>query len=128
MKYHLFLDDERNVSDVTWITLPSKINNHWVTVRSYREFVHTILSFGIPEYVSFDHDLADQHYGHGLTNDAIPYDQYTEMTGYDCAKWLVDFIEERRLKFPEYSIHSMNPIGSNNIRTYIENAKKYLAL
>ena len=127
-KYHLFLDDERNLSDVTWIALPSKITNNWITVRNFREFVHTILSFGIPEFITFDHDLAVQHYGHGLNNDAIPYDTYSEFTGYDCAKWLVDFCHERSLKFPEYVVHSMNPVGSTNIHAYIESAKKHLVL
>lgn len=34
---NLFLDDERNVGDVTWVTLPSV---HWTIVRNYKQFVN----------------------------------------------------------------------------------------
>lgn len=113
MKYHLFLDDERNLSDVTWVTLPSKINFNWIVARNYDEFVKTVLSFGIPEFVTFDHDLADIIYA-------------PEKTGYDCCKWLVEFCEERQVKFPEFEVHSMNPVGAERIHSYIESAKKHL--
>lgn len=135
MAYHLFLDDERNISNVTWCELPSKITNNWVTVRNFNEFVRTVLSFGVPDFVSFDHDLADEHYvamlkdvelnRNGLINTV---DYGPEKTGYDCCKWLVDFCEERNLKFPPFQVHSMNPIGRERIINYVENAKKYLSI
>lgn len=143
MGYHLFLDDERNLSDVTWVVLPSKITNNWIVVRNYDEFVKTVLSFGTPDYVAFDHDLADEHYKvmvqevlysqkhtqfiddeHGGLN--VTFDYGSEKTGYDCCKWLVEFCEERQVKFPEFEVHSLNPVGRERIRSYIENAKKHL--
>lgn len=142
--YYLFLDDERNLGDVTWVQLPSKITNNWVTVRNFDEFVRTILSFGIPKFVAFDHDLAEEHYAvmlkeveasrytsfvddeHGGLN--LTFDYGAEKTGYDCAKWLVDFCEERNIKFPDYEVHSLNPVGRERIKNYIANAKKYLSI
>lgn len=142
MGYHLFLDDERKLGDVTWIVLPSKINHSWVTVRNYDEFVKTVMSFGIPDFVTFDHDLADEHYAAMIKeNDAsrytafvdddegglnLTFDYGSEKTGYDCAKWLVEFCEQRDLKFPPFAVHSMNPIGAQRIRAYIENARMHL--
>lgn len=121
-KYYLFLDDERDPCDVTWCDI--RRNYHYNIVRTYYEFCNLIQSIGyLPDYISFDHDLADQHYGHGLNNDEISYDRYTEKTGYDAAKWLVDYCIDNGFKFPDYDVHSMNPVGSNNIIQYIENAK-----
>lgn len=121
MKYYIFLDDERMPWDVTWH--PIRRDYHYNIIRSYKEFIGHIIAFGLPEYISFDHDLADQHYGHGLNNDEIPYDRYSEKTGYDCAKWLVNFCIDRGLKFPDYDVHSMNPVGRTNIIEYVSNAK-----
>jgi len=121
MDYNLFLDDERLPGHVTWVELPSTT---WQVVRDFDEFVMTVQEYGLPVYVTFDHDLADQMYGHGLNGDAIPYETYTEKTGYDCAKWLVQYCIDNNLKFPEYQVHSMNPIGKENIIQYINSAKR----
>jgi hypothetical protein len=115
-KYYLFLDDIRMPTDVSWVELP---NVEWTIIRNYSEFRNIILNLGIPEFVTYDHDLSDCHYGHGLNNDAIPYDSYIEKTGYDCAKWLVDYCISKNLPHPPCVVHSMNPIGKLNIVSYI---------
>ena len=117
-KYNLFLDDVRLPNHVTWVDLPP--NQHYSVVRNYQEFVDLITLRGIPKFVTYDHDLADKHYGHGLKNDDIPYDQYAEKTGYDCAKWLVDYCMKKGVKHPPYVVHSMNPVGKSNIISYVE--------
>lgn len=137
---YLFLDDERNPADVTWCDIPR--TNNYAVVRNYDEFVTHIMSFGIPDFVSFDHDLADEHYAvmlkeveaskytafvdddeGGLT---LTFNYGSEKTGYDCAKWLVDFCVARDIKFPSYAVHSMNPIGRERIDNYIADAKQNL--
>jgi hypothetical protein len=115
-KYNIFLDDIRVPSDVTWVSVPKK---DYLIVRNYDLFVKTIKHKGIPDFISFDHDLADQHYGDGLKNDNIKYDKYTEKTGYDCAKWLVNYCGENNLNLPEYMVHSLNPVGAKNILMYL---------
>jgi hypothetical protein len=112
--YKLFLDDERHPGQVTWVTFPP---GPYVTVRNYDQFTHTILTCGIPEVVMFDHDLNDQHYSGDFTD---------ERTGLNCAKWLVDLCYTYKKPFPEYVVHSMNPVGKENIIAYIEGAKKHL--
>ena len=125
MSYYLMLDDIRSMSDVRKYTkLPDVPNEHWVVVRSYNELVDTINKLGLPTFVSLDHDLSDAHYGHGLQGDSIPYDKYTEKTGYDCAKWLVDYCMKKGVKHPPYQVHSMNPVGKSNIISYVESYNK----
>ena len=121
-KYNLFLDDVRLPNHVTWVDLPP--NQHYSVVRNYQEFVDLITLRGIPKFVTYDHDLSDDHYGHGLRGDNIPYDQYAEKTGYDCAKWLVNECMIKGVKHPPYIVHSMNPVGKQNIISYVESYNK----
>jgi hypothetical protein len=115
------LDDIRSMSDVRKYTkLPNVPNENWVVVRSYNEFVDTINKLGSPTFVSYDHDIASSHYGHGLRGDNIPYDSYTEKTGYDCAKFLIEYCMKKGVKHPLYQVHSMNPVGKVNIISYVE--------
>lgn len=120
-KYNLFLDDVRIPENVTWAKLP---HCSWVIVRNYKEFRNTIWNMGIPEFIAYDHDLSDAHYGHGLRGDQIPYDSYTEKTGYDCARFLVNECNKLAVKHPPYIVHSMNPIGKQNIISYVESYNK----
>lgn len=48
-----------------------------------------------------------------------------EKTGFDCAKFLVEYCMENNLKLPEFYVHSMNPVGKDNIVNYLNNFKKY---
>ena len=123
-KYNIFLDDIRVPSDVTWVSVPKK---DYLIVRNYDLFVKTIKHKGIPDFISFDHDLADQHYGDGLKNDNIKYDKYTEKTGYDAAKWLVGhYMDNFTSPFPQIYVHSANPVGAANIVNYINGFLKHL--
>jgi hypothetical protein len=118
--YLLFLDDDRMPEDcIDW--MPSRIGsapaaiylvNDWVIVRSYAEFVKQITEHGLPEVISFDHDLAD-----GIGDD--------EKTGFTCVKWLVEYCIEHNLDFPFYEIHSQNNVGPENMESYIKNFKKH---
>ena len=123
-KYNLFLDDIRLPNDVTWANLPK--DQHYSVVRNYNEFVDLITLRGMPQFVCFDHDLGSDQYGLGLNNDEIPYDSFKDKTGYDAAKWLVNYCMERGIKHPPYVVHSMNPVGKRNIESYIESYNKSL--
>jgi len=120
--YNLFLDDERKPSDVKWIALPSV---KWDIVRNYKDFVNIIEKLGLPSIVSFDHDLADEHYSYVIGNVDSPKQDFKEKTGMDCVKWLVNYCMVNDLDFPEYYIHSMNPIGKDNIESYIKQYIKH---
>lgn len=115
MSYNLFLDDMRVPEDCFEYThQPVYLMEDWVVVTNYEEFVMAITERGLPDMISFDHDLGDEHYG----KTEILYDQYTEKTGYHCAKWLLEYIMDHELELPQHIlIHSMNPVGSKNIES-----------
>jgi hypothetical protein len=135
----LFLDDIRIPEDAIGL-VPSNLNqlyfeNDWVIVRNFLEFCNYIQKFGLPDFISFDHDLADDHYNDLFSdkNLSIPnsdivlkYDEYSEKTGYECAKWLVDWCFDNSQKIPKFVVHSANPVGKKNIESYLNNADKHL--
>lgn len=131
-QYFLFLDDFRNPEDcVTYMHRKIGAKNtiylqDWTIARSYKEFVWMIEEKGLPSFVSFDHDLADDCYGREMSKECMEEfykEDKREMTGYDCAKWLVRYCIARELNFPAYAIHSMNPVGAENIERVIQNFK-----
>jgi len=120
MKTALYLDDMRTPTE----TLPGY--KKWNVVRNYKEFKEWILKNGLPNFISFDHDLADEHIQDYFTQiKAIgyqmpSYDQYKEKTGLDCAKWLCEeYCFPTNLSLPQCAVHSANPVGAKNIHSYI---------
>ncbi len=132
--YNLFLDDFRIPQDAFKYKFDTRYNKlKWVTVINYKQFTETIIdkvkSGYWPELISFDHDLADEHYNDdmykGVEKYSELYKNFTEKTGYDCAKWLVDYCIDNDLKLPECLVHSMNPAGGENIKSLLDNFKKF---
>jgi len=125
----LFLDDIRNPKDCTNGLVPSHLNkmfwdNDWNIVRSYDQFAKWIVSNGLPDFIAFDHDLADVHYIMDFSKNSD--NQGTERTGYDCAKWLGDYCIQNGLKLPDFVVHSQNPVGKSNIQGYLLNVERFL--
>ena len=98
----LYLDDERTPK-----------TDGWVIVRNYHDFVEWITNNGIPDEVSFDHDLSDNKSGR-------------EYTGYDCAQWLCQYCWENGLPIPKWNVHSGNPVGRDNIQFILRSFEKRL--
>ena len=114
-KYRIYLDDVR-----------TPVDNDWIVVRSYDEFVQKINEIGLEniELISLDHDLGDtamNEWLYGVTkNYSINYDNITEKTGMDCTKWLVNqWLDGKPLV--DVVIHSHNAVGSANMMGYINN-------
>ena len=127
MSYVLFLDDERMPDKVDWVQFP-RYETIYI-IRTYEGFIRQVETYGVPMFVCFDHDLADQHYVAMLAEaEGRPADSGPEQTGYDAAQWLVDYCAEHSFKFPRHVVHSMNPIGKERINGYIENAKTHLGI
>ena len=121
---YLFLDDIRFPSDCfKYSKQPMFIEKDWIIVRSYNEFVDWITKNGLPDFISFDHDLSD------ITVLSEINDQpgwiYKEKTGYDCSLWLIDYCIDNDLKCPNFYSHSMNPIGKEKINSLLSNFSKY---
>jgi hypothetical protein len=127
----LFLDDIRmpqeakNLVPVQYNSL--YLQDDWSIVKSYKEFIRWIEFHGVPELISFDHDLADIHYEVNFSDWEFTSDQLgVEETGLDCAKWLVDYCLDNGQTLPKYLVHSANPAGRKNIQSYLDNATKHL--
>lgn len=116
MIYKLFIDDLRE----PWNVYKTCTQHEWTVVRSYDEFVACIKKNGLPFVISFDHDLADEHY-----LPEIPVDTYKEKTGLDCAKWLVEYCLDNKVGLPKYNVHSANPAGSANIRSLLASFERH---
>ena len=139
MNYNLFLDDERDPEKVSWVRLPNMPPKYgddfdaeepkWVVARDYTEFVRLITDYGLPVNISFDHDLSDAAYMEfdraRNFNVPIKYSNIPEKTGYDCAKWLVEYCRKNKLPLPNYTIHSFNPIGAKNIKSILDSYSKH---
>ena len=129
--YNLFLDDFRHPYDcVAYMRDPIKYAKwNWVVVKNYEEFVKKIEEDGLPEFISFDHDLADEHYDNsmysGVDEYSKKYEHFKEKTGLDCAKWLTEHCMDTKQKLPDFEIHSMNPAGGENIKSLLLNFKKF---
>ena len=111
----IYLDDVR-----------TPLEQDWVIVRSYEEFINKVNEIGLQdiELISLDHDLGDsamsEWHKNVYHNYKLDYDNITEKTGYDCAKWLVEqWLNER--PWVQVYTHSANAIGSANIMGYINN-------
>ena len=127
MKTLLWLDDKRNPF-LNEEGLVPHTTYGWdiIWVTNYGDFTKWITEFGYPDAISFDHDLAPEHY--------IPeyfWDSYVESkafqkqakkkyrfkTGEDCAKWLAKYHKANHRKMrPLIYIHSANPVGADWIK------------
>lgn len=88
---NMYLDDLRTPSN----------DRPWTIVRSFDDAVEYVNKNGVPNFISFDHDLGDN----------VP-------TGFDFAKWLVKNHLDGNFNIPknfEFNVHSANPPGKANI-------------
>ena len=127
----IYLDDVR-----------TPVESNWIVVRNYQEFVDKVNELGLDniELVSLDHDLGDtamsEYFNNVSKNYKLDYNNINEKTGYDAAKFLVDFFydnnvdrfqmsrkdkKDSEIKFPVVYVHSANQIGASNIMGYINN-------
>jgi hypothetical protein len=127
----IYLDDVR-----------TPVEKDWRVVRNFDEFVKAVEEIGLSDIktISLDHDLGDsamfEYYSNVSPNYRLDYNNISEKTGYDCAKWLVkkfyqenpdweklprDVKRAKAFPFPTVYTHSANPIGSANIMGYINN-------
>lgn len=97
---HIWLDDMRH-PNIPYYSIGEQV--FWV--KDYDTFVSGVKS--LKEHISecmvhFDHDL-----GEGKS-------------GYDCAKFLIEWCLENDYPAPDYAIQSENPVGIKNIESVFE--------
>lgn len=134
----LWLDDLRDPSEEMWrnhiaknIANPLRYNIVWV--KDYNEFTSYIKNNDMPYLVSFDHDLADEHYtperfwnNYEESKKYQESQNYSEKTGLDCARFLIEYCQDNHNgELPNYYVHSYNPVGADNIRALLTNFIKF---
>lgn len=95
----LYLDDIR-----------SPCYDGFVVVRSVKEAINFVLENGMPDFISFDHDLG------------CSYDGQIYPSGYDFAKWLVEADISGAVDISDdfsFAVHSQNPVGAKNIEALL---------
>ena len=100
---HIWLDDFRTP------TVPYDETVFWL--KNYDDFVSCVMGLGTKIsncIVHFDHDLGE------------------EKSGYDCAKWLIDWCLGHGYIAPDYDIQSSNPVGRQNIESVFKSYWKVI--
>jgi hypothetical protein len=108
MTVRIYLDDVRKAPD------------GWQRVKTADACIAALKCGGVDE-LSLDHDLADEHYPEASAgmyggNGAPQYDSYREKTGFAVVEWMIE-----NDVWPSLIIlHTMNPVGRDNMRRAIE--------
>lgn len=115
-RLRLYLDDIR-----------SPVDDDWIVVRNYDEFVAQLKLNGLGnfEVISLDHDLGEgamvEYYTNVKNNYMLDYNNIEERTGMDCCRYLVSESMNEKIPLPQIYVHSANPIGAANMMGYINN-------
>lgn len=120
----LFLDDIREPINAFEYTKDSIYTREdWNVVRNYEEFMKWIADNGIPDIISFDHDLAPSHYtpiqlwtDYEKSKEWQEAQVHTEKTGYDCVVEIVNISMNSRKTPPICLFHSQNPVGNDKMK------------
>lgn len=100
---NIFLDDERQTTFVK-----NKMGKYypvnWVVIRNYFDFVKFVdENFDQINLVSFDHDISSFD------------DNGKEFTGKDAADYIIEKCLDTGKQFPNFFVHTANPVGRPNI-------------
>lgn len=98
--WKLWLDDQHDDPEAPFRHPP----DDFIASKSSTDAICLTKLFGIPEFISFDHDLGDG-------DDAMVY-----------INWLTDHLYDSVV--PEYAVHSANPVGRDNIISKMNSWKR----
>jgi hypothetical protein len=122
----LFLDDVRQVKDAFLYDSGKMLadasgiyESKWEIVRTYEQFVKWVCDNGIPDVVSFDVDLCEDHVKYYMNIARI--ENYWDHTffktkcGIHCAEYLLDYCNKSGKPFPKWFTHSANHFGREHL-------------
>lgn len=111
--WNLFLDDERYPF---WVYDKPSDPGGYTILRSTEAAQMAVRAFGMPRFMSLDHDL-------GL----LPSGE--DDTAIKFLRWLSEEVWDGKAEtIPSYKIHSANPIGQENIRSFMESWRRSVDL
>ena len=113
MSYNLFIDDIRNPDwhECAWSGVDASLE--WVIARSSKEACDIVKQRGMPARMALDHDLGERW---------DPKDRIDTVPRF--LNWLAYDYFEAGMTIPEYTIHSANPVGAENMRSFMESWKR----
>lgn len=121
----LMLDDLR---DFKMVKIPEAyVFCERVLVKTYAEFTKIINERGLPSAVFLDHDLGPLSLKECLRAKGSGFNYFNlkdEKTGFDAARFLINYCKDNKKKLPKYHCHSMNHIGCKNILDLLNKHKE----
>lgn len=117
----MFIDDERYpkglfpklksfLSKTSLLLFNNDIFGFPIIARNYDDVEKLVNKYGIPYFISFDHDLGDSK------------------TGFDIANFMIEQELDGKSSFPSnfsFYVHSQNPIGKENIEKLLYSYMKF---
>ena len=94
---------------------------NFVWVKNIYQFINYIKNNGVPQFVSFDHDLNNRGGGEGLSDE-----QKLNNNGVNCAKWLVNYCKQMGQSLPKFYVHSANPKHGPEINRVLTSENKQM--
>lgn len=117
MSYNLFIDDIREPHWYECVNSGVDTSLEWVIARSSKEASEIVEQRGMPARMALDHDLGERWH---------PSDRIDTVPKF--LNWLAYHYYEPGMVIPEYTIHSANPVGAENMRAFMESWKKSAGL
>lgn len=137
----LWLDDKRDPFEREWndyikgIVPSNGLNYNIAWVKDRNEFFKYLRENGLPDFISWDHDLAEEHYtpeeywdDYDRSKAYQESQNYIHPTGAVVALEFIQYCRYYMRQIPDYHIHSENPVGADNIRTILETGKRLIFL
>ena len=105
----IWLDDERDPTQLRWQERFPVDSPAVVWLQSFEAFAAWIEDNGLPQAISFDHDLGHER-----------------KSGLDAAKHLVNYCLDQDAPLPIWAVHSANPVGSENIKALLGSFERHV--
>ena len=137
----LWLDDKRDPFEREWndyikgIVPSNGLNYNIAWVKDRNEFFKYLRENGLPDFISWDSDLAEEHYtpeeywdDYDRSKAYQESQNYIHPIGVVVALEFIQYCRYYMRQIPDYHIHSENPVGADNIRTILETGKRLIFL
>lgn len=132
MKKLLWLDDIRDPNTGDWLNQYApeftSSGGEVIWVKNYNQFTDWIKTNGLPHMIAFDHDLGEDvardRVSNGMSKRQARIKKRETMSGFDCAKWLVEYCMDNQIELPHWTVQSANPVGKENINKLLNNYVK----
>lgn len=115
MNYRLWIDDNAYDPGIAAWRKPPANETDWIIATASEQALAIVKAYGVPSYISFDHDL-------GLLNNGESDSTILFLKSlFEMDPLAID-------KIYGYDVHSQNPEGALNIYAYMDSWKRSLEL